>query len=147
MSCGRHGLDPRTRAERLFLCDDCEPAETYVKPTVHALNNLSQLTLPPCPFCEGPPSVIVAKADYPYGDAPKLNDYGADGLDVEAYVFCHECGADGPKHEALLYDEDSYDAAERDGAELWISRTNKHRDLYDAGLAEGLNLYPREERA
>lgn len=25
MNCGPHGLDPRTRAERLFLCDDCDP--------------------------------------------------------------------------------------------------------------------------
>lgn len=23
MNCGPHGLDPRTRAERLLLCDDC----------------------------------------------------------------------------------------------------------------------------
>ena len=23
MNCGPHGLDPRSRAERLFLCDDC----------------------------------------------------------------------------------------------------------------------------
>lgn len=25
MNCGPHALDPRNRAERLFLCDDCEP--------------------------------------------------------------------------------------------------------------------------
>ncbi|WP_339536073.1 hypothetical protein [Pseudomonas hunanensis] len=25
MNCGRHGLDPRSREERKFLCDDCEP--------------------------------------------------------------------------------------------------------------------------
>lgn len=24
MNCGPHGLDPRSRAERLLLCDDCE---------------------------------------------------------------------------------------------------------------------------
>ena len=23
MNCGPHGLDPRSRKERLFLCDDC----------------------------------------------------------------------------------------------------------------------------
>lgn len=23
MNCGAHGLDPRSREERLFLCDDC----------------------------------------------------------------------------------------------------------------------------
>lgn len=25
MNCGKHGLDPRSAAERKFLCDDCEP--------------------------------------------------------------------------------------------------------------------------
>lgn len=24
MNCGPHGLDPRSRKERLFLCDDCD---------------------------------------------------------------------------------------------------------------------------
>lgn len=28
MNCGPHGLDPRTRAERLLLCDDCEPVKS-----------------------------------------------------------------------------------------------------------------------
>lgn len=27
MNCGPHGLDPRTRAEQLFLCDDCDQKE------------------------------------------------------------------------------------------------------------------------
>lgn len=31
MNCGPHGLDPRSRKERKFLCDDCEP----YKPSVH----------------------------------------------------------------------------------------------------------------
>lgn len=26
MNCGPHSLDPRTSAERLFLCDECWPA-------------------------------------------------------------------------------------------------------------------------
>ena len=25
MNCGKHGLDPRSREERKFLCTDCEP--------------------------------------------------------------------------------------------------------------------------
>lgn len=25
MNCGKHGLDPRSHEERLFLCDLCEP--------------------------------------------------------------------------------------------------------------------------
>lgn len=31
MNCGPHGLDPRSRAERKFLCDDCESYQ----PSVH----------------------------------------------------------------------------------------------------------------
>lgn len=31
MNCGPHGLDPRSREERKFLCDDCEP----YRPSVH----------------------------------------------------------------------------------------------------------------
>ncbi|WP_271959279.1 hypothetical protein, partial [Pseudomonas aeruginosa] len=31
MNCGQHGLDPRSREERKFLCDDCEPC----CPSVH----------------------------------------------------------------------------------------------------------------
>ncbi len=31
MNCGQHGLDPRSREERKFLCGDCEPC----CPSVH----------------------------------------------------------------------------------------------------------------
>lgn len=31
MNCGPHGLDPRSREERKFLCDDCVPYQ----PSVH----------------------------------------------------------------------------------------------------------------
>lgn len=31
MNCGPHGLDPRSREERKFLCTDCEP----YRPSVH----------------------------------------------------------------------------------------------------------------
>jgi Lar family restriction alleviation protein len=37
----------------------------------------------PCPFCGGPP-VLYSRMD---GDPPEC---------AEAYVFCHECGAQGP---------------------------------------------------
>lgn len=30
MNCGPHSLDPRSRVERLFLCDDCWPEENPV---------------------------------------------------------------------------------------------------------------------
>lgn len=33
MNCGPSGLDPRSRAERLLLCDDCEIVPPAPKPT------------------------------------------------------------------------------------------------------------------
>lgn len=104
-----------------------------------------QLKLPPCPFCEGPPSPTVANGLYPYGAADLQPEYGDDGLIVDAYVFCHECGAAGPKHEETIFDAAGYYAADGEGVRLWIERTNKNRGLYDSGAPEGLNLYPRGE--
>lgn len=103
----------------------------------------SPVLLPPCPFCKGPPSPIVAKADYPYGGAPLQDDYGDDGLDVETYVFCHECGADGPKSTLTIYDRKDWFVAERTGVDNWVRRDDRHLDLYQGGEPEGLNLYPR----
>ena len=46
MNCGPHGLDPRSREERLFLCDDCDrhPAPTdYTHTTTVSTVWLNQL--------------------------------------------------------------------------------------------------------
>lgn len=105
--------------------------------------NHPPVTLPPCPFCEGPPSVIVAKSFAPFGAVDPHEAIGCDGLDVDAYVFCHECGAEGPKHEDIIFHADDFADVEQKGVALWIERTAKHRALYDAGTPEGLNTYPR----
>ncbi|MDV7209926.1 Lar family restriction alleviation protein [Azotobacter beijerinckii] len=107
------------------------------------MSESNQIELHPCPFCEGPPAVIVTNAEYPYGEAARQSDYGDEGHWVEGYVFCHECGADGPKHEELIFDAEGYDEVKRAGARLWQERNDRHRSLYDASKAEGLNLYPR----
>ncbi|MDP2447648.1 Lar family restriction alleviation protein [Pseudomonas sp.] len=103
-----------------------------------------QITLPPCPFCEGPPAVIVTRTFEPFGSVEPTEHFGCTGLDVDAYVFCHECGAEGPKHETVIFTQADYLEAERAGAVLWTERSAKHRHLYDAGSPEGLNLYPQE---
>lgn len=99
----------------------------------------------PCPFCEGPPCPIVQNDTPNRGAAPLLDDYGDDGLDAKAFVFCHECGAEGPAAEEVIYDRRDYFALEAKGVRFWQDRGNRHRDLYDGGQAEGLNLYPRKE--
>ena len=48
MNCGPSGLDPRSRAERLFLCDDCEviaPAVTRTE-AVMSVSELSKKGMP-----------------------------------------------------------------------------------------------------
>ena len=105
---------------------------------------MSQITLLPCPFCKGPPAVLVAKALAPYGAAPEQPDYGCSGLDINAYVFCHECGCTGPMHEDVIFSAEDYATAKNAGVQFWQERTAKHSSLYDANGA--LNLYPREAR-
>lgn len=104
---------------------------------------MSAVLLPPCPFCEGPPCPFVQNGDS--GAAPSLDDYGDAGLEVCAFVFCHECGSQGPEVEEVIYDRDDYFNVERAAVELWCRRDNRHRDLYDAGAPDGLNLYPRPD--
>lgn len=47
MNCGPHGLDPRSRVERLFLCDDCE-VKPPAAPTevVMSVSELSKKGIP-----------------------------------------------------------------------------------------------------
>lgn len=104
----------------------------------------AQILLVPCPFCEGPPVPIVQNA-IGGGAAPLQDDYGDEGLDVSAIVFCHECGAEGPAHDCTIYDRDEYFEAEAQGVRLWQERGANNRDLYDAGESVGLNLYPRSD--
>lgn len=100
------------------------------------------ITVPSCPFCEGPPVPFVSIAGAG-GFALLQGDYGDEGLEVEAFVFCHECGAQGPTVEETIYTCDDYHRVELEAVNLWVNRDARHRDLYDAGEADGLNRYPR----
>jgi hypothetical protein len=98
--------------------------------------------MPPCPFCGGPPVPTVH--DYVSGDnVAAKDDYGDDGLFVDTWVFCHECGAEGPHHDATVYDRAEHLDAEREAVRLWCERDERNRDCYDAGLPKRLNEYPR----
>jgi hypothetical protein len=101
--------------------------------------------LSPCPFCEGPPVPIVQKQFDGGGYAEPRDEYGYGGWDVRAFVFCHECGSDGPDVTGTIYDRADYAAIERQAVGLWQRRDNRHRSLFDGGQAEGLNLYPRAD--
>ncbi|QEY73249.1 hypothetical protein F1C79_17485 [Pseudomonas denitrificans (nom. rej.)] len=103
-----------------------------------------RVTLKPCAFCGGPPVPFVQLADQGFGSAPRLDDYGDDGLSVEAFVFCHECGAQGPSFEDEIFDASSYDQAMAEGVRLWQDRDGRHADLYEANAEQ--NLFPRLEK-
>jgi len=87
--------------------------------------------LPACPFCGGPPKVIVGIEEPPFSEAPRQCSYGCAGREIAANTFCHECGAEGPKHYDVIFSITDYDAAAEAAAELWTERTNKNGHLYD----------------
>jgi len=97
----------------------------------------------PCPFCEGPPCEMVENEHPHYGQAERLDDYGDDGKYVSAYVFCHECGAQGESEEDFIFTGEGYDEMERRACERWNRRDNRNRNLYDGGEEKGLNFHPR----
>lgn len=109
-----------------------------------------QIKMAPCPFCEGPPCVIARDfmTDEEVSiDRPQTEDFDED---YSAYVWCHECGAQGPAIDSvnLSIFEYRFDLTVmevvRIAVERWNERGNKARSCYDAGEAEGLNLFPRE---
>lgn len=95
----------------------------------------------PCPFREGPPVPFATSQVHGF------KGFGRDGALVGAYVFCHECGAQGPHESGLLYDADEVPALVEKAVLLWNTRNARHRKLYDHGEARGLNYHPRLEQA
>lgn len=103
------------------------------------------MKLPPCPFCEGPPVPVVVRVLNGGGCFPDSELEGDDGLYVKSYVFCHECGAQGPAVDDIAFSRAECDALERQAVALWYGRGAKNRGLYDSGEREGLNEYPRAD--
>jgi hypothetical protein len=108
---------------------------------------LGVIQLDPCPFCEGPPVVLIRDRESEtclFHCAPlEVGEFPDEGALVEGYVFCHECGAQGPVRDGFVYDAESLAEVAREVVELWQNRNVRHRDLYEAGHLDGLNLFPR----
>jgi hypothetical protein len=103
------------------------------------------LILLPCPFCEGPPCLFarfLMRSEPCLGELPPSDD----GHFIAAFIFCHECGAESPSADEIVYDSEDMSALERQAAELWNQRDNRHRDLYDANRAEGRCQYPTAQK-
>ncbi|WP_347558556.1 Lar family restriction alleviation protein [Robbsia sp. KACC 23696] len=88
------------------------------------------MKLSSCPFCEGPP-VPVRVRGVGGGEFPDEEMAGPGGLYAEAFVFCHECGAQGPSVDDIVHDRAGCNALERQAIDLWQLRDGRHRDLYD----------------
>jgi hypothetical protein len=56
------------------------------------------------------------------GEVLRLDDYGDDGVAVEAFVFCHMCGARAAKFETTLFSAEDYDDALATAERLWEDR-------------------------
>ncbi|WXL23929.1 hypothetical protein WG219_11235 [Ectopseudomonas mendocina] len=64
------------------------------------------------------------------------------GVGAQVFVYCHECGAQGPTLDA--YDDESdLNELKLAAAMAWNERTSKNRALYDANAESGLNIWPR----
>lgn len=108
-----------------------------------------QITIAPCPFCEGPPCVTAS--DFVTGVEVSIdrqqNEEGDEAY--QAHVWCHECGAHGPNIDSCTLGifEHMHDLAVADvmriAVERWNDRGSKARACYDGGTKEGLNLFPR----
>lgn len=90
--------------------------------------------LKPCPFCAGPPVAYIYR--WPHDLLHEQEDYGDDGVSVEAFVSCHECGSGGPEFEGVIYDRADYLDAIEQGKALWNARNARHACLYVANQAQ-----------
>lgn len=118
--------------------------QKYAHARAELVEREARIYLVPCPFCSGPPVPIVSRFGGG-GVAPVKKDYGANGMMVEAFVFCHECGAQGPSADALIYERVEYLEVRQKAIQLWQQRDTRHSDLFAAGAREGLNLFPRPD--
>src|SRR5882762_6151969 len=111
---------------------------------------MTQIKLLPCPFCAGPP-VLITRWTYDdclpqHGPMPLPHEHG---IHVTAFVFCHECGSEGPDshdfdHSSICCEKEEVPGVERRAVENWNRRDTKNADLYAANEAEGRCVYPKK---
>jgi hypothetical protein len=93
----------------------------------------------PCPYCEGPPAIIVKFRDAAGNLIRDARiEESEDGLHAEAFVFCHECGAQGPEETDIVFKGSHADQVKERAKVAWNTRDARHRDLYESGIAAGL---------
>lgn len=96
-----------------------------------------------CPFCGGPPKPIATRGLPPYGVFHDAELAADDGLYVKAFVFCHECGAEGENAMQHCFDADDVRKLLLAAVDLWNERDQRNADIYAAAEQDGLNVWPR----
>lgn len=92
----------------------------------------------PCPFCEGPPKPFAGRGLPPFGAFRAEELKAPDGLYVKAHVYCHECGAAAEEFTGPCLGQDDVDGLLGQACAAWNRRDNRHRNLYDSTVADGL---------
>lgn len=112
---------------------------------------IEPIKMAPCPFCEGPPCITAQ--DYLTGalvdEDHRCDPDAEEWPDFEAHVWCHECGATGPRVDSVSLGMAEplrgFEVADviRIAIEHWNERHNRVRSAYDHADHNGLNLFPR----
>jgi hypothetical protein len=105
---------------------------------------MTPVVLKPCPFCEGPPVPITRFSDRAGNRIADANiPESEDGLHSDAFVFCHECGGEGPHAHGIVFDRQDLAELTAKAVQQWNARDDRNRDLYDSNSVEGRCRYPR----
>ncbi|WP_428398273.1 Lar family restriction alleviation protein [Marinobacter salarius] len=105
-----------------------------------------QIKLKPCRFCGGPPiasafldGVVMLNDRFPGRCA--VNG----GTSIDACVWCHECGAQGPSVDSgLIYKPEEAEEAIEEACHLWNQSDLRHINLYQAAESDGMNVWPKQ---
>ena len=101
-------------------------------------------TLLECPFCGGPPVLLVKDSEGRLVEQ-EVEYGGDDGLSVRGFVFCHECGADGPEVEDWIYWGFCFERVVQEAAEAWNLRDKRNISMYEHAVEKKLNIISEEK--
>jgi hypothetical protein len=110
---------------------------------------MDEIIMIPCPFCAGPPVLIYQWLDKDgrWGSAIPVPIESHDGHYLKVWVFCHECGCDGPVADDICCDQEEFEELKKQALDNWNRRDERHKELYTVNLAEGRSRYPRTDLA
>lgn len=87
--------------------------------------------LRPCPFCGGPPVLFLEKGTGG-GAWYEFTDKTGDGNPVSCFVFCHECGAQGPYFDDCgAFEAEDINKIQNQAADGWNTAGFHHLPLYE----------------